>query len=105
MKISKIIEAIEAKKILVSHHARKEAEADRLKIDEICLSVRGGEIIKDYPDDKPYPSCLIYGSNDEGQPIHSVWGYNQETGWTVLITVYRPNPALWINWRIRRNEP
>lgn len=103
MKIDLIIEAIEANKILVSHHAREEAEADRLKIDEICLSVIAGEIIKDYPEDKPYPSCLIYGSNDYGQAIHSVWGYNRETGGAVLITVYRPDPARWIDWRIRRN--
>ena len=34
--------------------------------------------------------------------MHSVWAYNQENHWAVLITVYRPDPKHWINWRTRR---
>ncbi|MGK7915918.1 MAG: DUF4258 domain-containing protein [Prochloraceae cyanobacterium] len=37
--------------MLVSRHAREEAEADSLLIDEICFSVMQGEIIEDYADD------------------------------------------------------
>ena len=39
----------------------KRRERDRLTIGEIFLSVLHGEIIEDYPTDKPYPSCLVYG--------------------------------------------
>ncbi|MBO1351673.1 MAG: DUF4258 domain-containing protein [Hormoscilla sp. GUM202] len=59
-------------------------------------------MIKNYSDDRSYPSCLIYGDNQNGEPVHSVWGYNQDTGWAVLITVYRPDPNQWINWRTKR---
>jgi len=48
------------------------------------------EIIEDYPDDKPYPSCLIYGKTFSGDPVHSVWAYNINNQWAILITVYRP---------------
>lgn len=27
---------------------------------------------------------------------------NEQSRWSVLITVYRPDPDLWINWRERR---
>jgi hypothetical protein len=88
--------------VIVSRHGREEAEADNLKLDEILSSVMQGEIIEDYPDDQPLPSCLIYGESQNHKPVHSVWGYNKDTGYAVLITVYRPDPAKWINGRTRR---
>ena len=104
MNIQDIIDAIRDNRIRITDHADEEAQADRLSFDEIFFSVLQGEIIEDYPTDKPYPSCLIYGDSFTGQPIHSVWAYNPETEWAVLITVYRPDPARWINWRTRRKR-
>ena len=100
--IQEIVSAIQEKRIRITDHADEEAQTDRLTFDEIFLSVLQGEIIEDYPTDRPYPSCLIYGDNFQGEPIHSVWAYNEGTKWAVLITVYRPNPNRWINWRERR---
>jgi Domain of unknown function (DUF4258) len=76
--IQDIIEAIRANRVRVSDHADEEAEADQISFDEIFFSVLYGEIIEDYPTDKPYPSCLIYGQTFGGDPIHSVWAYNTE---------------------------
>lgn len=104
MEIVNIIEAIRTNRIRITDHADEEAEADQLKFDEIYFSVLNGEIIEDYPTDKPYPSCLIYGQTFGGEPIHTVWAYNEPTRWAVLITVYRPDPNRWINWRKRRRE-
>jgi len=72
-----------------------------LSFDEIYYSVMQGKIIEDYPTDKPFPSCLIMGKNFSGQAIHSVWAYNPTTQWAVLITVYRPDPDRWIDWKVR----
>ena len=102
MHIDDIIEAIQANRIRITDHADEEAHADNLTFEEIFFSVIQGEIIEDYPNDRPYPSCLIFGQNFSGEPIHSVWAYNEENKWTVLITVYRPDPNRWINWRERR---
>jgi hypothetical protein len=102
MDIIDIIEAIRANQVRITDHADEEAEADQLTFDEIYFSVLHGEIIEDYPTDEPYPSCLIYGQTFSGDPIHSVWAYNERNGWVVLITVYRPDPNMWINWRERR---
>jgi hypothetical protein len=104
MKIQDIVAAIRQKRIKITDHADEEAQADHLPFDEIFFSVLQGEIIEDYPTDKPYPSCLIYGDSFGGEPIHSVWAYNPETQWAVLITVYRPDPERWINWRERTKK-
>lgn len=97
-----INESINARRFRVSEHADEEAYNDSLAFDEIYASVWEGEIIEQYPDDMPYPSCLIYGRNKNGVPIHSVWAYNIETKASVLITVYRPDPDRWIDWKQRR---
>lgn len=102
MDIRNIVRAIDSKNYYITNHADEEAQNDRLDFEEILYSVRNGEIIKDYPRDQPYPSCLIYGTNVDGQPIHSVWSYNEEIQQATLITVYRPDPTLWINGRKRR---
>ena len=102
MNITSIAEAIRADRVRITHHADEEAQADQLTFDEIYFSALHGEIIEDYPTDKPYPSCLIYGQTFSGDPIHSVWAYNEVNGWAVLITVYRPDPGRWINGRERR---
>jgi len=77
--IQNIIEAIRHNRIHITEHADEEAQADHLSFDEIFFRVLQGEIIKDYPGDKPYPSCLIYGDSFTGAPIHGVWAYNTET--------------------------
>jgi hypothetical protein len=105
MKIANIIDAIQAKRIRITDHADEEAESDQLTFDEVYFSVISGEIIEDYPDDKPYPSCLIYGQNFSGDPVHSVWAFNDENQWAVLITVYCPDPERWINFRERKEKP
>lgn len=105
MRIADICEAIRARRVRITDHADEEAAADRLTLDEIYFSTLNGEIIEDYPTDKPYPSCLIYGRTSVGEALHSVWAYNEDSRWAVLVTVYRPDPNRWINWRERRRSP
>ena len=66
MEIKQIIEAIRRDKIRLTEHADEEAQNDFLCFDEIYYSTINGEIIEDYPNDRPYPSCLIYGDNAKG---------------------------------------
>ncbi len=102
MRIEDIITAIQSNRVQITAHADDEAFADHLSFDEIGSSVVHGEIIEDYPDDRPYPSCLIYGDTTYGDPVHSVWGYNREREAAILITTYRPDPERWCNWHVRR---
>ncbi len=99
--IEQIVAAIQNNRVRITDHADEEAFDDHLTFDEIYFSVMNGEIIEAYPIDKPYPSCLVMGVNFAGEPIHSVWAFNPDNGWTVLITVYRPDPLRWIDGKVR----
>lgn len=101
MDIEYIINAIRNNRVRITEHADEEVVNDSLTYEEIYFSVIHGDVITDYPKDKPYPSCLILGKNFSGDPIHSVWAYNPENLWAVLITVYRPDPKRWIDWKVR----
>lgn len=101
MDIEDLIAAVRKSQVRITDHADEEAVDDELTFDEIYYSVMHGEIIEEYPNDKPYPSCLVMGGNFAGEPIHSVWAYNSSNGWAVLITVYRPAPERWIDWKVR----
>lgn len=104
MTITDLINAIESGFIRISDHADEEIRADHLMLNDILYSVREGEIIEYYPSDRPYPSCLVFGMTSKKEAVHSVWGYNKNNQWAVLITVYRPDPDKWIQWRKRRKE-
>ena len=95
-----ISSAIQAGHIRITDHADEEAQVDGVSIEQALNGIVGGEIIEQYPDDKPFPSCLVY--SECAGPLHSVWAYNEANLWAVLITVYRPDPKRWINWRLRR---
>ena len=51
-----------------------------------------GEIIGQYPEDYPFPSCLILGKS-EGKTIHIVTSINE--GMIYIITAYIPNYDKW----------
>ncbi len=103
--INDIIESIKANRLRITDHADEEAQDDELSFEEIFTSVLRGDIIEQYPNDKPYPSCLVLGRNLKNEPIHSVWAYNNETNASVLITVYRPDLKKWMeDWKTRRKK-
>ena len=102
MNIEDIRDAVRNDRYQITNHAREEAKEDGISVENLDDSVLSGEIIEDYPDDKPHPSCLIYGRTSEAEPVHGVWAYDSEAGMAILVTVYRPDPARWIDWQIRR---
>jgi hypothetical protein len=72
MDIDLIRQAIIANRLRVTDHADEELAADRLTLDDVLNSIVNGEVIEDYPTDRPLPSCLIYGQSRDGTAIHSV---------------------------------
>jgi hypothetical protein len=52
-----------------------------------------GEIIEQYKDDQPYPSCLVLGITAASKHIHVVCGTNGQALW--IITVYYPSLEKW----------
>ena len=72
-----------------------------IRIDDVKAVLVNGEIIEQYPNDYPFPSCLVLGHTAAGHPLHVVCGSNGVELW--LITAYFPNPFEWTNdFRQRR---
>ena len=61
-----------------------------------------GEIIEEYENDYPYPSCLVYGIDLNNKVLHIVCGSNKEELW--IITAYQPNNTEWKNDLKTRKE-
>jgi len=91
-------------KVLFSRHAKTEMENDKFGVileKEVFEAVLNGKIIEDYPEDEPYPSCLIYGRTEKDRPLHIVNAYSKEDDLSVIITVYQPSRQKWIDYERR----
>jgi hypothetical protein len=60
---------------------------------DIKNCIQMGEIIEYYPDDYPFPSCLILGKSLKDTPLHTVIGVGN--GYVWLITSYFPDKNKW----------
>ena len=69
---------------------------------EVFEAVLNGEVIEYYDEDEPYPSCLICGVTNSKNPLHIVCAFDKDDNLTVVITVYRPDPDKWIDFKRRK---
>jgi hypothetical protein len=66
--------------------------------------VRNGEIIAEYPDDKPLPSKLLLDFIDE-QPIHVVVAFDEIQRLCIVVTAYKPDLKFWeSDFKTRRKQ-
>ncbi|MGL5576324.1 MAG: DUF4258 domain-containing protein [Sarcina sp.] len=74
----------------------------KITVSDIINCMNNGEIIEQYPEDKPYPSCLIFAYVVNKRPIHVVVALNCENLYLRVITTYQPDELKWINFKERR---
>ena len=84
----------------LSRHAVDQTLKRRIVISEVREAVMSGEVIEDYPDDKYGPSCLVLGWTAVRRPIHVQCSYPSRP-LIKVITLYEPDPSLWVNFRER----
>ncbi|MCL4510921.1 MAG: DUF4258 domain-containing protein [Bacteroidetes bacterium] len=92
-------------KVLYSRHARDEMQTEELGIvseNDVFEAVMSGKIIEDYPNDEPYPSCLVYGRTTKERPVHVVCAYAGDADIAIVVTVYQPTANRWIDFERRR---
>lgn len=87
--------------IKFTDHARIEMADDNIRVDDIHFILDRGEIIEEYPDDKPFPSCLIYG-RVKNKHIHVVCALPEHIDILIVITMYVPDPSKWIGYKERK---
>ena len=83
----------ESDSVFVSDHAAKRFRERGLRIKDVRNAIQSGEIIEQYPDDYPYPSCLILGTSSTGEKIHVVM--SDEGTVSRIITAYFPAKDKW----------
>lgn len=49
-----------------------------------------GDLVEDYPDQRPYPGALVIGWLG-GEPLHVVFAYNSVDRICLVITAYLPD--------------
>jgi hypothetical protein len=88
-------------KLIYRKHAIMRMFERGISEEDIRETLRSGEIIADYQDDKPYPSQLLLGWIDN-KPMH-VLTAKTDNDETIIVTAYLPEHALWEdNFRRRR---
>jgi hypothetical protein len=98
--IAEIREKVAADLFEFSKHAVDQSIIRRIDVAELREAIFNGHIIEDYPDDKYGPSCLIFGETTAGRAIHVQCSYPSRP-LVKIITLYEPDPARWIDFKVR----
>ena len=89
--------------VVITQHTLIRCTQRNITVDEILQTIQNGDIIEQYPDDYPHPSCLIFGISLNGKIIHVVCGTDNKKVW--IITAYIPNTTKWeADFKTRRKE-
>jgi len=80
-------------KVFITAHAAERFRQRGIKVKDIRNAVKTGVIIEQYPDDYPYPSCLLMGVSVKAQPLHVVM--SDEGNASRIITAYFPDADKW----------
>jgi len=70
-------------------HALQKILERGISLTDVKNTLVAGEIIKEYPKDKPFPSCLVLGFTGQ-EPLHVVTGLDKANQTVHIITAYRP---------------
>lgn len=80
--------ACDNRRILWSIHVLTRLQERGIYQDDVVNAIHTGEIIEQYPDDKPEPSCLVLGLSVNGKPLHVVCSFYDS--YITMITAYFP---------------
>ena len=93
LKIETTKEFVRTGKIRWTNHCVVRLFQRNISQEDIENALLNGEIIEEYENDYPYPSCLVYGVNLNNKVLHVVCGANETELW--VITAYYPDNIKW----------
>jgi len=81
-------------KIKFSGHALQWMFERNIQKIHVIEAVKSGDIIQNYPNDKPYPSAIKL-TIINNRPLHVVSAYNKIENEIYIVTVYIPDITIW----------
>lgn len=78
--------------IVLTQHSRKRFMERGILLKDVENVLNNGSIIEEYPDDYPFPSCLILGKSNE-KNLHVC--ASLDDGYIYVITAYIPDSSRW----------
>ena len=105
MDLLSIQKALEEDRVKFTGHGTERLQARNITIDDVENCIKTGEIIEDYPEDYPFPSCLIFGYGEDNGIIHVVVGFDENM--IYIITAYKPDTIKFeedLKTRRKKNE-
>ena len=89
-------------KVYITEHAAIRFRQRNIRAKDVRNVVFTGEIIEQYPEDFPFPSCLILGKTTDNRWMHIVM--SDEGSSSRIITAYFPNKEKWsADYRTRKD--
>ncbi len=86
----------------ITFHTLKRCDQRGISLREIESVLLEGDLLEDYPDDKPYPSCLLMGRVRAGLPLYVVCAVG--AGQVHVITAHWLDPDKWLDPKTRREK-
>ena len=103
MDLSALKSAIHSGDYLWKKHSLVRLAERNITQDEALEVILNGDVIEEYPDDQPYPSCLMF-EEVNGRPLHLVVALDPGDNFVYIITVYEPSlDEFKPDYRTRRN--
>ena len=89
MDITKLRKLCKESQIRWSTHGLARMQERDISRNDVKRCISEGEAIEDYPEDYPYPSCLVFGRDEKNKVLHVVAGTDGIM--VYVITAYYPN--------------
>jgi Domain of unknown function (DUF4258) len=92
---------VASRRLIFSIHAVKRMFERGIGTHEVRDVLESGQVIEEYPQDRPYPSRLVMGWSGS-RPVHVVVADVPAGSDTIVITVYEPDVREWEQGFMRR---
>jgi len=103
MDLTQIRKLCSEHKIEWTQHVAKRLLQRGVSAVDVVATLLNGEIIEDYPEDYPFPSCLILGKTSKSKVLHIVCSIGDDKLW--IITAYEPSLMEWdAEFKVRKEK-
>lgn len=79
--------------IKITQHVAYRMQERNILYSDVKLAILNGEIIEEYPQDSPFESSLVLGTQFDGMQLHVVCAIGNNSLW--VITAYKPTLDKW----------